>query len=127
MVVTSFALIKLSFLFFYKRVFVYDKTNWKDTRNFLILTLITLTILWGSGFILIILTGCRNHFSAHYSLSKNTADYCINTFKYLYAFAISDFITDLLIFFTPIPFICRLRLSFKRKLGVLLVFLLGAL
>ncbi|CAI6328942.1 unnamed protein product [Periconia digitata] len=127
MVAAALTLIKLSFLFFYKRVFVYDKTNWKDVRNIIIHALIALIIIWGLGFVLIMLTGCRNHFYAHYSTLEDTMGKCINTFLYLYAFAISDFITDVLIILTPIPFILKLRLSLKRKLGIMLVFLLGAL
>jgi len=127
MVATTLTLIKLSFLLFYKRVLVYDKTNWKDPRNLTINILISIIIIWGLGFVLIMLAGCRNHFSAHYTTLEGNMGKCINTFKYLYAFAISDFITDCLIILLPIPLVWKLNLSFKKKLGILFIFQLGAL
>ena len=124
---TTLTLIKLSFLVFYKRVFVYDKTNWKNIRNIVIHALIGLMIIWGLGFVLIMLTGCRNHFYAHYAAFEVTKVKCINTLKYIYAFAITDFVTDLFILLTPIPFIWKLCLPTRRKLGISFIFLLGAL
>ena len=124
---TTLTLIKLSFLVFYKRVFVYDKTNWKNTRNIVVHAFIDLMIIWDLGFVLIMLAGCRNHFYAHYAAFEVTRAKCINTLKYIYAFAITDFITDCLTILTPIPFIWKLRLPNRRKLGISAIFLLGAL
>ena len=123
----TLALIKLSFLFFYKRVFVYDKTNWRNGRNIIMHSLMGIVIIWGLGFIFIMLAGCRSHFYAHYTPSVDAQSKCVNSFKYIHALAVSDYITDSLIILTPIPYIWKLMLSVRRRLGILLIFLLGAL
>ena len=126
---TSLALVKVSFLLFYRAVFVYDKWNLFNVRNFIINSVIAIVVVWDLGFTLTMLCACRSDFRAHWSTttSKELTTRCINTFLMMYALSISDFITDLIILLIPIPMIWKLHLRARRKIGVLIVFLLGSL
>jgi hypothetical protein len=129
MSMTTLTLVKLSFLIFYKRVFVYDKGNLSDIRNLLLNAMIVIIVLWDLGFSITMFASCRDDFNARFSpkTPAEIAGQCIDTFALLYGYAISDFITDCIIILTPIPFIWRLHLPLGRKLGVALVFLMGTL
>ncbi|ORY16642.1 hypothetical protein BCR34DRAFT_597641 [Clohesyomyces aquaticus] len=124
--IITLSLVKLSFLFFYGRIFIYDRGNLRSARNVCIGILIGFVILWCLGFSITYLSACRADFSAHWS-SKSFETKCTNTFWMLYGLAISDFIMDCLIIILPIPIIWQLYLEPSRKIGVLIVFLLGSL
>lgn len=124
--IIDLSLIKLSFLLFYSRVFIYDSKNIRSPRNLSIYLLMFIVILWGFGFSITILSACRDDFRARWISSKFEAK-CINTFLMLYALAISDFVIDVLIILLPIPMIWKLHLEPSRKLGISVVFLLGSL
>jgi hypothetical protein len=51
---------------------------------------------------------------------------CIDGLSMWYAMAISDTIIDFLILFLPIPVVLKLQLPLRQKIGVLVMFLLGA-
>lgn len=129
MSIITLSLIKLSFLFFYRRVFVYDKSNPRNLRNIVVLFTIALVILWGVGFSITYLSACRGDFSVRWSTesSEQIELKCINTFWMLYGLAISDFVMDCMIILIPVPMIWKLHLRSSRKLGILVVFLLGSL
>jgi hypothetical protein len=116
---TSLALIKVSFLLFYKTIFVYDKWRFLNIRNVIINLMILIVVIWDLGFTLTFLSACRSNFRAHWAT--------INTFLMMYALSISDFITDVLILLIPIPMIWKLHLPPVRKFGVMIVFLFGGL
>ena len=126
---TSLALIKVSFLLFYRVVFVYDKWRFFDPRNLIINSMIGIVILWDLGFSLTLLSACRADFRAHWSTTttKELTAKCINTFLMMWALSISDFITDLIILLIPLPMIWKLRLPMSRKIGVSIVFFFGSL
>jgi hypothetical protein len=126
---TSLALIKVSFLLFYKAIFVYDKWRFFNIRNVIINLMILIVVIWDLGFTLTFLSACRSNFRAHWATvtAKEITVKCINTFLMMYALSISDFITDVLILLIPIPMIWRLHLPPMRKFGVMIVFLFGGL
>lgn len=126
---TALALIKISFLIFYRFVFVYDKSRFLDWRNIVINSMIFIIVIWDLGFTITFLSAWPKNFKAHWSTttSKEITSQCINTFDMMWALSISDFITDVIIILIPIPMIWRLYLPLGRKLGVLLIFLLGSL
>ncbi|KAF2680441.1 hypothetical protein K458DRAFT_251755, partial [Lentithecium fluviatile CBS 122367] len=126
MSIIALSLVKLSFLFFYGRIFIYDATNPRSPRNNSVYLLALIVILWGLGFSITYLSACRGDFGAHWS-SSSFQTKCINTFWMLYGLAIFDFITDCLIILIPIPMIGKLHLDPGRKLGISIVFLLGTL
>ena len=126
---TTLAIIKISFLVFYKRIFVYDKSNIRDPRNLMLNILIGIIMVWDLGFTITMFASCRSDFNAMF-YTKSTAELavkCIETFGLIYAYAISDFIVDCFIIIIPAPMIWKLHLPFARKLGVSLVFLMGIL
>jgi hypothetical protein len=90
--------IKLSILFFYRRIFrgkYFDVLSW---------TLIVLVILWTLGFLLVQIFDCKGHFQTNWGLLADL-EKCINTFRQLLAYSISDVIIDLFIFALPIPLV----------------------
>ncbi|KAF1961219.1 hypothetical protein CC80DRAFT_488548 [Byssothecium circinans] len=132
MSLTALALIKVSFLLFYKLVFVYDKWRFFDPRNMLMNLLIATIIIWDIGFSLTLILSCRGksgRVSTYWDTktSKELTSKCINPFVYMYALSISDFITDAIIILIPIPMVWKLHLPTRRKFGVSLIFLLGSL
>jgi hypothetical protein len=112
---TALALVKLSFLLFYKRIFVYDHRSWTDLRRVTISVMIVIIILWDLGFSLTMFASCPGDLNARFSTktSKEIMSKCINTFLVLYGFAISDFITDALIILIPLLMIWKLHLPLR--------------
>ncbi|KAF2475362.1 uncharacterized protein BDR25DRAFT_310754 [Lindgomyces ingoldianus] len=120
--------IKLSVLFFYRRLFVVDK-HYKNSRNIITVAMITIIALWATGSCFVFMFMCGVHFEAIYSSVDDVATegMCINGLDVGYAFAIGDFVTDAITILIPIPFVWKLHLSWGRKIAVMGVFLLGIL
>jgi hypothetical protein len=96
--------IKLSILFFYRRIFrgrTFDILSW---------TLITLVVLWTLGFFLVQVFDCRTHFSTNWGTLADLQK-CLSSFKQLLACSISDFIMDLFILVLPIPLVSVVKAS----------------
>jgi hypothetical protein len=132
MSLTSLAFIKISFLVFYKSVFVFDQWKPLDIRNILMNLTIATIVVWDIGFSLTLILSCvgkSGKVSTYWdtTTARELLSKCINPFVYMYALSISDFITDGLILLIPIPLVWRLHLSRRRKVGVSLIFLLGSL
>jgi hypothetical protein len=121
------ALVKLSFLLFYSRVFIYDRCNFRNLRNIVIHVMVVLVVLWVSGFMLSYVFGCGCNFYAQWSSPYVQITHCINNFLQLYALAMSDFIMDCLIILIPIPLVWKLHLPRSRKIAVGFFSLTGAL
>lgn len=122
----ALAFVKLSFLFFYHRIFVYDKGNFRNLRNIVIHIMMVLVVLWAGGFMLSHVFGCGTDFYAQWSSPYVQITHCINNFLQLYALAMSDFIMDCLIILIPVPLVWKLHLPRGRKIAVGLVFFMGA-
>ena len=58
---------------------------------------------------------------------RNVAGHCIDRPKAGLAYGSMNIISDLFIFILPMPMVWRLRLSYKGKLGVMLVFMGGGM
>lgn len=96
MQVLALATIKLSILFFYKRIFV--------GRTFRIFSwfLIATVIAWAVTFFIGIIAACGTHIRANFQTLGNLKSQCINTFALLVALAVSDVLVDLVILIIPI-------------------------
>ncbi|KAI0158121.1 hypothetical protein GGR57DRAFT_510342 [Xylariaceae sp. FL1272] len=116
----TLASVKLSALFFYRRIFCVGG----EQVGFQTITWITVfvVVLW--LFIFQFLTGfqCGTHFSALWDGSY--AEYCTLSFPFLYGLVISDFILDLWLLVLPNPNTCRLNTNVQRKLLIISIFLL---
>jgi hypothetical protein len=93
----------LSILFFYRRLFVVDKSNAKDPLNIVYVGLITVVTLWIVGFCLAFIFMCKDHPSTWFIPSLSAWDQCVNIDELYVVYAISDFVADVIIIFLPIP------------------------
>ncbi|CAI6339177.1 unnamed protein product [Periconia digitata] len=125
--VPTLGLINLSVLTFYRRIFVIDRSNLKDFRNAVYFGMMVAITLWTGGFFLSFMFACKGHFTAWWTSAISLITNCVNTLELVFAYAISDFITDVSIMLLPIPSVMSLHLPTARKIGVMFVFLLGAL
>ncbi|KAK7911144.1 hypothetical protein PG985_013625 [Apiospora marii] len=114
---------KMSFLFFYKRVFAIERTG---ATNILLIGMIVLITMWMTGFFLTTLFQCKLYPSAAWVSPMAQLQHCISQPKVALALTITDFMTDIAIISIPIPLIWRLHLKPAKKFAVTGVFLLGA-
>ncbi|KAM3084557.1 hypothetical protein ACMFMG_001340 [Clarireedia jacksonii] len=120
--ISAIGCIKLSFVFFYRRIFVVS-----SKRNaFSIATIVVIVIvsLWTVSFVFAHIFECGTRFWALWNF-KNTRLYCDKTLKMENGLAISDFITDVIVFMMPVPMVMRLHMNSTRKLAVLAIFAFG--
>ncbi|OTB03440.1 hypothetical protein M426DRAFT_177781 [Hypoxylon sp. CI-4A] len=120
----TLACVKLSALFFYRRIFCAG-AKWTAFGMATWATII-LVILWLLVFQFLTGFQCGTHFSALWD--GTYLQYCTISFPFLYGLVISDFLLDVWILVLPIPGILRLHTTPQRKLsiiGVLLLALVG--
>lgn len=118
----AYGFTKLSFLFFYRRIFAISPL-FRKTNNILI----GLIILWTFLFFMLEAFVCGIHPEAHWSGNLARHQQCLSQEKILLAFAITDVVSDGVILSMPYPSIRRLQMSTGKKVGVGAVFMLGAL
>ncbi|KAF2009397.1 hypothetical protein BU24DRAFT_473538 [Aaosphaeria arxii CBS 175.79] len=91
------------------------------------LDVVLIHVLWTAAYLLAFIFACRGNFKAWWGGYISLITNCVNMFELLYGFAISDFVTDFIILVLPISAILSLHLPTKLKIGVLAIFLLGAI
>lgn len=96
--------VKLSVLFFYRRVFNKPCVFQRSYTG----ALIILATLWSLGFFFSYLFLCKLHPWYDWANGGNDIHYCINQFNLHLAFTISDFLLDLFILSFPIPLVCSI-------------------
>ena len=101
----SFGTVKLSVIFFYKRIF--RGQLFEALSN----ALIAIVIAWTASFFLAILFECGTNYWALWSTLENLLTYCVDDTKIFKAFTISDVITDGLILAMPQYWVCPLDMS----------------
>lgn len=109
-------MVKLSILTFYYRVFI------TPVFRRVVLATITFIALWVLTITIVLGLECRP--TAKFWDPTIPGD-CFNLVAVSYFTNISNLVTDLWIFFLPIPVIWRLQISRNRKLGLCGVFLIG--
>ncbi|KAI2629786.1 hypothetical protein GGR54DRAFT_650075 [Hypoxylon sp. NC1633] len=117
----GFGLVKLSVLYFYRRIFL--------TRTFKTLTTIIIVIVgvWSIGFFVAYLFRCGTNFWALWAPLMYLVQYCYDSKPLFYSLAISDVITDVIILSLPLFWVWRLQMSTAQRFAVSGVFLLGAI
>ncbi|KAL9604225.1 MAG: hypothetical protein Q9219_000623 [cf. Caloplaca sp. 3 TL-2023] len=90
--------IKLSILFFYRRIFQ------GQTFSLISWVLITLVVLWTLGFSILGVFACGTHFARYLDKSDSTR-YCANGKVALLVSCISDVVLDIAILVLPIPLV----------------------
>ncbi|KAI0173526.1 hypothetical protein GGR52DRAFT_543322 [Hypoxylon sp. FL1284] len=124
--VFAFGSLKLSILFFYRKIFCASNTN-KDVFNTITASMIALVIVWTLTFGIgaIFLCGARPAWA--WAPVALVAEHCPAQLQFLEAYAISDFIMDCFIWSLPIPKIWGLHMAVSKRLSVIAVFLVGVL
>lgn len=95
-------LIKTSFLFLYKRVFTSEYGSaWNHTFN----AAITFTLLWTVTFFGAHIFECGTHFYAIWGDAESYLEYCARIPHLVFAFCLTDLLTNLIIALIPIPLV----------------------
>ena len=95
----NFGAIKLSVLFFYRRIF---RGKWFDIATKSMIAIVT---IWTFGFFFTIMFECRLKFWAFWSTLDNLLTYCVDDVLFQKVLSISDVITDGLILSIPLPIV----------------------
>lgn len=124
--VFAFGSLKLSILFFYRKIFCVNKTS-KDIFNTINTSMIAIVLIWTLTFGIgaIFLCGARPAYA--WAPVALVAEHCSAQLPFLEAYAISDFIMDCFIWSLPIPKIWGLHMPASKRLSVVAVFLVGIL
>ena len=110
----TYSCIKLSVLFFYRRIFSLS-TSFRIANN----GLIVLITLWGLVFMAMDAAACNP--TAYKGRSGDTLEWL------LLWFGITDVLGDIAVLALPYPCIRKLQKSRREKVGIIAIFLLGAL
>ncbi|KAF2230960.1 hypothetical protein EV356DRAFT_316742 [Viridothelium virens] len=118
----AYGLVKLSILFFYRRIFRVESFR---RINSIIIAIVG---LWAIVFFFVTIFECGVHPAVQWTASKEVQDAtCVNTARLLLCFAITDIITDFFVLVLPIRQVWRLQMSLKNKYAVSFIFALGGL
>ena len=116
-----YALMKLSVLFFYRRIFyVQERFRWWNN------IVIGLILAWATSFFFAEVFECGANPEAQWDPAAKPA-HCVNQTWMNFFFAVTDVIGDILVVTMPYPCIRKLQMSKREKLGVAMIFLLGTL
>ena len=113
--------IKLSCMFFYRRIF-----SGGTKLNIATLSIIGFIIAWTIAFFFTLLFICGRHLDYAWTTIANELK-CNNVSGVQDSFAVTDVLTDLIVWIFPLPLVWSLQMSRGRKVAVSLIFLLGAL
>jgi hypothetical protein len=119
----AFGFIKLSLLFFFRRIFGF----WPSFRRWNNI-LIGLVTAWTIAFALADLLLCGTHIEMHWAIDQAPGKkYCGSTGALLIAFAITSVLTDAMVLSLPLPYIGKLQMARARKWAASFIFLLGGM
>jgi hypothetical protein len=118
----AYALIKLSVLFFYRRIFMI-----RPYFRYFNTAMIVLISLWGLGFFWAEVFACGTDFPVQWKERTQAPAHCTDHGTELFVFAITDLIGDVLIVLMPFLVIRDLKMTRKEKWAVSVVFLFGTL
>ena len=103
MQVLELCFVKLSFVFFYRRIFYVG--NKFQPFNVVTALVIMIIILWTFGFFFAVLFACKGNFAAWWTTEATIISACVKTVQLEYAFAVSDFVIDVIVLVLPIPMV----------------------
>lgn len=119
--IPAFAVIKVSILLLYRRIFI------GRIFNYYTIAMCILIICWSLAFFLATAFQCGTKIEYWWTSTKTIQTYCFDTAELELAYGVSDVITDLMVLVTPIPIIWKLQMSSAQKVALSGVFLLGFL
>ena len=97
----SLGFVKLSFVCFYRRIFLVNQTR-RDPFNIFTIAVIVILVAWSIAYLFAELFVCKGHWAALWTNLETLTTQCIKTPKELLSLAISDFLTDLIVLCLPI-------------------------
>lgn len=123
--VWSFGTVKLSALFFYRRLFYTRVRPAHHALNYTTWTLIAIVTAWIITFAIMTFNICGRHNTIEWTVIKGRTAECKLNYPYFRAVSISDFILDVVIISLAFPMIWSLSMTRARKIAVTGVFLLA--
>lgn len=119
----AFGTIKLSLLFFYRRIFgVWPSFRWLN------IWLVGFVVAWTLSFAFADLFLCESHIELQWALDQTRARHgCGDKGALLIAFAATSILTDVLVLGLPLLYIRRLQMSKNKKFASSVVFFLGTM
>ncbi|KAL4999597.1 hypothetical protein BDV10DRAFT_184229 [Aspergillus recurvatus] len=124
LMIAAYGCIKLSLIFFYRRLLTVIKWSAFDI---VCLVHAVLIVMWALALFLLFLFGCKTKIYLHWAPLSEVQRQCGDPLAPEMALVVSDLVTDLMILALPMPIIWRLQMKWTRKLSVSLVFLVGLL
>jgi hypothetical protein len=119
----GFGAIKLSLLFFYKRIF----DIWPSFKIANLL-LIWVIVLWTVSFVMADLLLCGNQLHLQWAADQSIpGEQCGDKGLLLLMFAITSTITDAMVLLLPFVYVHRLQMPKQKKWAASVIFLLGAM
>ena len=111
---------KLSFVFFYRRIFLTG--GYRSAFGYATLVTLGVVAAWMISFFFSYMFICGSHPSVYWESTKASTAHCFKTKKALQGFAISDFLTDLTVFLLPIPMVSDIDLKLAIVTNSMLTF-----
>lgn len=105
MQVLALGFVKLSILYFYRRIFCVVKGDIFDWINKIV---VVITIAWSVSFFFAILFSCGTSFYAQWGSIEDTMKHCKIGMPLQNGYGISDFILDVFVLIMPIPKACEI-------------------
>ena len=116
MMALVYGCVKLSVLFFYRRLFVTSRGSVFDTIT---KVAIVIAIAWTITFFFADFLSCGAHPSAEWGNILSLEKYCPHSFQTGMAFLSSDFATDVLILVLPMPIVSFVPITHCRHFEIL--------
>ncbi|KAI0382175.1 hypothetical protein F5Y04DRAFT_279959 [Hypomontagnella monticulosa] len=125
LMVTAYGFIKLSLIFFYRRIFIMSKS---DRFNLVTIICACFIVAWTLAYIFAIAFDCDTNWEGHWGSVADILAYCHGgneVQKIVKSLFITDLITDVIIIALPMPRVWSLHLTLARKIAITGIFLLG--
>lgn len=145
LMIAAYGFIKLSIIFFYRRIFITSKS---DRFNLITIICACVVVAWTLAYIFAVALDCGTHWVAHWGSVADLFAYCHGGFEVqqiVESLFITDLVTDVIIIALPMPRVCRtcqptkpsqphtnhspqiwsLHLTLGRKIVITAIFLLG--
>ncbi|KAI1384737.1 uncharacterized protein F4822DRAFT_371725 [Hypoxylon trugodes] len=118
LMIATYGFIKLSIIFFYRRIFI---MNAGDRFNLVTIICACAIVAWTLAYIFAVAFDCGTHWGAHWGAVADLFAYCHGGFEVqqiVESLLITDLITDVIIIALPMPRIWGLRLTLERKIDL---------
>ena len=102
MQIPALTAIKASFVFFYRRIFNTGQNKLFQKSS---VALLSLVVIWATGFFFSFLFICRVHPTAYWTTLLVEKEKCVNTVALHNTYGVSDVVLDIFIISFPVPWV----------------------